>query len=170
MSASSFDVMSVRADDAVRGTARADGRKLCSLPAWPLDKLMHWCNNPSSMSSDNIDVRVVEFGPVTFTDEARSIQTRAARGETAVVRLGSIIFFCANRDAWMLDPEDGFARCLMRDGAKHPLGIIETKTQFAVKWNADYAIQGEAFTYIQRGTTSVHTITGYPIRPISQSS
>ena len=122
------------------------------------------------MSSNKIDVRVVEFEPATFTNEARSIQTRAAHGETVVVRIGSIIFFCANRDAWMLDAEDGFARCLVREGEKLPLGITESKTRFIVEWNADYSIEGEVFTFVERGTSSIRAITGYPTRQIAEYS
>ena len=82
-----------------------------------------------------------------------------------MVKLGPIIFFCANGDAWMLDPEDHFARCLMRAGEKLPLGIIENRKQFLVEWNADYQIEGEVFTVAER-SGSVRSIIGYPTRVI----
>src|SRR2546427_9068002 len=104
--------------------------------------------------NERTNVRVIDFDPSTFTQEAQHIQKRALRGETVVVRLGPLIFFCANQDAWMLDPEDGFARCLMREGQKLPHGITETKQRFAVEWNADYHIEGETFTWSDRGGTS----------------
>ena len=76
---------------------------------------------------------VVEFGPTTYTEEAQRMQERALGGETVVVQLGPVVFFCANLEAWMLDPADRFARCLVRSGQKEPLGISETPTRFQVE-------------------------------------
>ena len=104
-----------------------------------------------------------------FTKEARRIQKCALRGDTRVVRLGPIIFFCANRDAWMLDPEDRFTRCLMREGETLPLGIIENRKQFSIEWNADYQIEGDIFTVMER-SGRVRSIIGYPthhLEPLS---
>jgi hypothetical protein len=101
----------------------------------------------------------------SFLKEARYIQKSALQGYSRVVKFGPIIFFCANRDAWMLDPEDHFARCLMRDGEKQPLGITGNRKQFLVEWNADYHIVGDVFTVAER-TGSVRSIVGYPTRVI----
>jgi hypothetical protein len=117
------------------------------------------------MPPEHTDIQMVGLGESTFTKEARRIQKCALRGDTRVVKLGPIIFFCANRDAWMLDPEDHFARCLMRDGEKLPLGIIENRTQFLIEWNADYRIEGDVFTVAER-TGSVRSVIGYPTRLI----
>ncbi len=118
-----------------------------------------------SVYFEHTNVRVVGPEKASFTKEARRIQKCALRGDSRVVKLGPIIFFCANGDAWMLDPEDHFARCLMRDGEKLPLGIIENREQFHVEWNADYQIQGEVFT-VAEGTGSVRSIIGYLTRVI----
>ena len=114
--------------------------------------------------NEKTKVRVTHPGRSTYTKEAQRIQVRALRGETVVVRLGPIVFFCANQDAWMLDPEDGFARCLMRDGRKLPHGITETKLRFLVDWNADYRIEGEVFAWSERGGAPVRSVLGYPTR------
>ncbi len=106
-------------------------------------------------------------GQANFTKEAKRIQKCARRGDARVVRLGPLIFFCGNQDAWMLDPEDHFARCLMRDGEELPLGIMEGRTQFRVEWNADYQIDGEVFTVCER-TGSVRSIIGYPTELIEE--
>lgn len=118
------------------------------------------------MKPNKVETRMVDFTRTAFTKEARYIQERAAEGYTKVVRLGPIIFFCANHDAWMLDPEDGFARCLMREGQKLPTGISETKRQFKVEWNADYMVEGDVFTVSERETGTVRSIIGYPTREI----
>ena len=82
-----------------------------------------------------------------------------------MVKLGPIIFFCANRNAWMLDLEDHFVRCLMRDGEKLPLGITENREQLLIECNADYQIKDAVFTVTER-TGSVRSIIGYPTRVI----
>ena len=118
------------------------------------------------MTSQHTELRVVDTRRNTFAKEARDIQERALEGCTKVVRLGPLIFFCANQDAWMLDPNDRLARCLMREGQKLPVGILETKTQFTIEWNAAYTIADEVFTVAERGTGQVRRIVGYPTREI----
>ena len=117
------------------------------------------------MSSDETKMRFVPAGESSFLKEARYIQKSALEGYTRVVKFGPLIFFSANGDAWMLDPEDHFARCLVREGKKLPLGIIEKATQFSVEWNADYQIEGDVFTVVER-SGSVRSIFGYPTRVI----
>ena len=121
------------------------------------------------MPSSRTDVRLVELGKTRFTKEAIRIQKCARRGDTRVVRLGPIMFFCANRDAWPLDPEDQLARCLMRDGQTLALGISETRKQFAVEWNAHYEIHGELFQVTDH-SGSARAISGYPVRDLGLSS
>ena len=114
------------------------------------------------MPKSKTDMRVVEPDKTTFTKAAVRIQKCALRGDTRVVRLGPIIFFCAIRDAWMLDPEDHLARCLARDGQTFPPGITENRKQFAVEWNAHYEINGELFQ-VSEHSGSVRAIFGYPV-------
>ena len=121
------------------------------------------------MCSEHTDIRVVRLDKANYTKEAQRIQECALRGDARVVKLGPIIFFCANRDAWMLDPEDHFARCLMRDGEKLPLGITENRKQFKIEWNADYQVEGLVFTVSER-TGSIRSIIGYPTRHIEPLS
>ena len=53
---------------------------------------------------------------MSFTEESRRIQSKALGGQACTVRLGRIVFFSSETgDAWMLDPEDGYAVCLVRD-------------------------------------------------------
>ena len=110
-------------------------------------------------------MRFMPVGKSSFLKEAKYIQKSALQGYSRVVKFGPIIFFCANRDAWMLDPEDHFARCLMRDGQKLPLGITENRRQFLIEWDADYQIEGDVFTVAER-SGSVRSIIGYPTRVI----
>lgn len=101
-----------------------------------------------------------------FIKEAERIQVLALRGATTVRRLGPIILFCANRDAWLLDPEDGLARCVMSQGEKLPLGIEDYGMQFGVRWNADFRIEGDQFLVGQFGRGAACVVTGYPTKEI----
>ena len=115
------------------------------------------------------NVRVLTGAQASFTNEARSIQFAAQRGETRLVKLGPIVFFSSSGgDAWMLDPEDQSAVCLARDHVPRPIPIQETDSKLLIEWNADYSIQGETFTYTERNSPSVRTVVGYPTAEIEQ--
>lgn len=114
--------------------------------------------------------RIVDLRRTSFVKEAARVQQRARRGEAVVVRLGQIVFFCANQDAWMLDIEDNFARCLMREGVALPHGITETKRRFAIEWNGDYTIDGDAFVWTDRETGATRSVLGYPMRMVGRMS
>ncbi len=100
--------------------------------------------------------------------EARLVQTRAARFEPSIIRLGAIVFFStASGDAWMLDAKDGEVACLAREGVAEPIPIQESATKFWIAWNAHYRIENNLFLVIAKdGTASV--IQGYPIDEIQQ--
>ena len=122
--------------------------------------------------SEHTSLKILSPGESDYTKEARRIQNKALAGDTRFVQLGPILFFCANQDAWMLDPGDRLARCLVEAGKKLPLGIHETRTQFAVEWNASYEINGETFT-VSDNDGRVRAILGYPtakILEITQSN
>ena len=106
---------------------------------------------------------------VNFTREARGIQQDALRGRSRVVRLGDIIFFSsAGGDAWMLDPQDGLAVCLAREGELRPIPITETASKFEVQWDAQYRIENEVFAYSDREGRSIGSMIGYPTGEIER--
>jgi len=105
---------------------------------------------------------------VSFSEEARRIQSKAVGGKACIIRLGQIVFFSTESgDAWMLDPEDGYAVCLARDFEPRGIPIQETATKVAIGWNADYTIEGGAFTVVERHG-SARTIMGYPVEEIQR--
>jgi hypothetical protein len=114
-------------------------------------------------------VQVVNRKKVNIQEEASYIIDRAKERDGRIVTLGSLILFSTETgDAWMLDPEDGFALCLARDGVEQPFTIFDTPTQFGIEWNADYQIDGDAFIVADR-SGGVRTIIGYPTREILQA-
>ena len=101
--------------------------------------------------------------------EAAYISKRAAQHETCIVTMGPLVFFSTETgDAWVLDPGDGLARCLARDGAALPAGITETAETFAVEWAANYRIDGELMTFVER-PGRVRTVMGYPTAEIRRA-
>jgi hypothetical protein len=116
----------------------------------------------TAMNANQTSVHKLRGEEVNFTEEARRIPSKALGGQACVVRLGQIVFFSKETgDAWMLDPEDGYAVRLARDFEPQHIPIQETRAKLAIEWNADYRIDGEAFTIAEHGGPA-RTIVGYP--------
>ena len=110
--------------------------------------------------------RTLSRDQVSVTGEADYIIGKAQERDARVVTLGGIVFFSTETgDAWMLDPQDGFALCIVRDGAKQDYMILETESSFQIGWQAQYEIQDDAFT-ITMADGRVSTIFGYPTEEI----
>jgi hypothetical protein len=83
-----------------------------------------------------------------------------------------VFFSTETGDAWMLDPADGLACCLARDGVALHAGIVETPDHFGIEWNARYRIEGEALIVMEEAATTgrVRTFFGYPVAEIRRAS
>ena len=68
----------------------------------------------------------------------------------------------------MLNPEDGLALCLAREGEEQLFTIVETSTNFSIAWSASYRIDGDKFVVISR-LDRVQTFFGYPTAEISRA-
>jgi hypothetical protein len=113
--------------------------------------------------------RIVEGKSFRLADEVRHIQRRAAEYDGRIVTIGQLVLFSTETgDAWLLDPADGLAARLARDGQSEPIHIEETDTTFAIGWKGRYRIDGPAFVYSDRDTGRVTTILGYPTNKPSQ--
>jgi len=119
------------------------------------------------MSPTETTARVLQDREVSFTAEARAIQEAARAVRTQAVKLGQIVFFSTSTgDAWMLDPGEGTAACLARDGDPLPIPFRESDAALSVEWRADYRIEGLAFKVVERDSGLARTILGYPIAEI----
>ena len=113
--------------------------------------------------------QVVSGEQISVTREVNSIIKRAQAGDARIIRLGSLVLFSTETgDAWLLDPEDNLALCLARDGASQSFTVTDTATSFAIEWNANYLIDGEAFIVAEH-SGRIRTILGYPIGEILQT-
>ena len=123
------------------------------------------------MSAPETSARILRGGEVSYIAEARAMQDAARAMRVRVVRLGQIVFFStATGDAWMIDPREGTAACLARGGDFLPIPVRESVAELAIEWNADYRIQGRAFTVVERNSGSTRTILGYPIAEVERLS
>ncbi len=121
------------------------------------------------MSAPETSVRVLQGGEASFIAKARAMQHAAQARRACVVRLEQIVFFSTSTgDAWMLDPQEGTAACLARDGDFFPIPIRESTANLAIEWHADYRIEGRAFTVVERDSGSARTILGYPTAEIER--
>jgi hypothetical protein len=102
-------------------------------------------------------------------EEIRYIQRRAAEHDGRFVTVGSLALFSTDTgDAWLLDPEDHLATRLARDGDPEEIYFEETDTRFAIGWKGKYRVDGNAFVYIDRESSRIITILGYPTRRIAE--
>ncbi|MFO0964021.1 MAG: hypothetical protein U0793_00355 [Gemmataceae bacterium] len=96
--------------------------------------------------------------------EVDYIITQAQQHEVRCVGWGRLVFFSAQSgDAWVLDPDDGLALMLARDGTPQPARIVETEKSFAIDWDRDYSIEGGRFVTVERRSGEALSIVGYPI-------
>ena len=93
---------------------------------------------------------------------------KARERDSRVVRLGQLILFSSQTgDAWLLDPADGLALCVARDGVKQVYSVLETPDNFQIAWNARYRIEGDVFVVVAPDG-STHSILGYPTKEIER--
>ena len=103
-----------------------------------------------------------------LADEIAYIQRRAAEHNGRFVTIGSIILFSTDSgDAWLLDPSDGLAARLARDGDPEAIHFEETDTNFVIGWKGKYRIEGDAFIYSDGESGRIATILGYPTGQLS---
>jgi hypothetical protein len=105
---------------------------------------------------------------INITNEVNYIIERAKEGDTRIVSLVSLIFFSTETgDAWLLDPSESLALCLARTGDRQIFTIIETATQCAIDWQANYQIDDDQFIIFEK-SGQTRTVTGYPLRELNR--
>ena len=115
--------------------------------------------------------RIVKRKKGTILSEANYILSRAQNFDSRVVSFGPLLFFSTQSgDAWMLDPGDGLALCLAKEGEPQSVHIDETDENFKIEWTADYQIDGEAFNILERSSQKFISFFGYPISDILRFS
>lgn len=117
-------------------------------------------------SSSAVDSRLVKMD---IHREVAYIIERAQTMQARLVTLANLVLFSTEtQDAWLLDAEDSFALCLLRDGQPQPYRIVDTPDTFAIEWNAKFEIDGNAFLVLERDG-KVRTVIGYPTDQIAEA-
>ena len=105
---------------------------------------------------------------INMTNEANYIIERAVESDTRVVSVGPLVFFSTETgDAWILDPSESLALSLAQARERQTFDIIETITQFAVDWQANFQIEDDKFIVFEKDGQT-RTIIGYPIRELKR--
>ena len=105
----------------------------------------------------------------SLSQEINTIIQMSHQREARLLTLGRLIFFSTETgDAWILDPDQGRARCLSLDGEKQPVTINENAVDSIFDWDSEYRIKGSLFTVLEY-SGPVRTVLGYPTRHIEEA-
>jgi hypothetical protein len=105
---------------------------------------------------------------MNITGEVDHIVGCAENGDTRIVLLGRFVFFSTEAgDAWMLEPRERLALCLMQGRERQPFRIVEDASKFAVGWDGQYHIDGSAFI-VTKESGEVGIRLDYPTEQIVQ--
>ena len=101
-------------------------------------------------------------GEINITEESVYIIRKAQEHDCRVVTFGRVLLFSTQTgDAWLLDPDDGLALCLARDGVEQDYTLVDTTHDFQIHWSAQYDIRDEVFV-VTTADGAVRSIIGYP--------
>ena len=101
--------------------------------------------NPDA-STTSLARSTVTREDICIADEVEHIRSCALAGTSHFVTLGPLLFFSTvTGDAWLLDPEDHLAACLMTEGQSLPVAITETATNFQIPWQGRYTLGDQSF-------------------------
>jgi hypothetical protein len=110
--------------------------------------------------------KLLQRDEFSLHNEVRYVIECALRQDSRVVSIsGLILFSTENGDAWLLDPEDKLALCLAEKGQVLPYNIMETGTNFTIKWQGNYAIDKDTFI-VEYNPGTIRVDTGYPTKEI----
>ena len=114
-------------------------------------------------------MKVLSQEQIKLHKEIEYIIKRAEECDSRVVSLGPLILFSTETsDAWLLDPQDELALCLLKDGARQHFSILKTTTNFSIEWQAKYEIiDNRMIFYWNDGR--IKEIIGYPVKEIINS-
>lgn len=74
------------------------------------------------------------------------------------------ILFASQGDAWLLEPEDDLAICLMFRGQEMPRVFRDSEQQIAIAWDGDFKLDGDAFAVrMENPMVGTRVILGYPL-------
>ena len=130
----------------------------------------HWhhvvqCNEaPAAAAAVTRDLR-------TIIGECEAIVAAELRGQAKVVMTGRdlevgpfVLFSTGVGDAWLLEPDEGLAMCLVWQGGRQELGIRDDPARMEIAWDGAYELLGDFFRIeSEHPQIGERAIAGYPL-------
>lgn len=110
----------------------------------------------------------------TIRGECEDIVASELRGEVKVVmtgpelRVGPFVLFSTGiGDAWLLEPDEQLAMCLVWRGAQQEISIHDDLARLEVAWDCEYELLGEFFhVESEQPMIGSQAIGGYPLEAV----
>jgi hypothetical protein len=111
---------------------------------------------------------------LSLEDECRQIVDAARAGRQKIVVTGPeildrplVLFSTADGDAWLLEPDDGFACVLCWHGEPVPAKVRDDGVDVCIEWHGVYMARNDQFHAQLDGPPVGHrVIAGYPVREL----
>jgi hypothetical protein len=129
----------------------------------------HWhhvvqCNEAAKTTKDLRTVR----------GECEAIASAELRGEATAVMTGPelevgpfVLFSTGIGDAWLLEPDEQLAMCLVWQGARREIGIKDDPARMEIAWDGEYELLGDFFRITsEHPQIGERAIGGYPLEAV----
>lgn len=78
-----------------------------------------------------------------------------------------VLFSTGIGDAWLLEPDEGLAMCLVWQGASQPIKVRDDPAQLEVEWDCMYELLGDFFNVESKHPViGTRAIGGYPLEGV----
>ena len=110
----------------------------------------------------------------SIRDECEAIITVELRGEAKAVMTRDgvacspfVLFSTGIGDAWLLEPNEHLAMCLVWQGERQNIGLRDDPDRIEVEWDVAYELLGDFFSVeSQHPVIGTRTIGGYPLEGV----
>lgn len=112
----------------------------------------------------------------SIRDECEAVMAAERRGQAkAIVTKDGpacppfVLFSTGIGDAWLLEPDEHLAMCLVWQGKRQPVALRDEPDRIEVEWDGDYELLGDFFS-VHTGHPEIgeRAIGGYPLDDIRQ--
>jgi hypothetical protein len=110
----------------------------------------------------------------TILSECEAIIAAELRGESKVVMTSAgvacppfVLFSTGIGDAWVLEPDEALAMCLVWQGSSQAIGLRDDPARLEVEWDATYELVGDFFRLeSEHPLIGTRAIGGYPLHVV----
>lgn len=112
----------------------------------------------------------------TLSQEVDQVLKAEVNGEIVVIMTGPeitqegplVLFSTGVGDAWLVDPDDNSAACLMWQGEKKPRPFRDLDDVIEIDWDGDFELNGQFINFSCPAVPEIgqRAVGGYPIEPI----